>query len=57
MVVLIKDKVNGTERLEKNVVAITLNDGNIELIYDEEVITDNAKYPIDRYEVVKIKRG
>lgn len=57
MVVLVRDTATGMQILEKHVMAITLDSGNIELIYDEEVITGSMKYPMDRYEIMKIKGG
>ena len=54
MIVLIRNKKSGVEYIEKNVIAITLNDGHIELIYDGD--TNNELYPLDSYEVIKIRK-
>lgn len=54
MIVLIRNKKSGVEYIEKNVIAITLNDGHIEMIYDGD--KDNAKYLSDSYEVIKVRK-
>lgn len=56
MVVLIKNRQNGMEHLERHVIAITENAGYIELVYDDTYgIVSGCGYPLDTYEVVKIK--
>lgn len=55
MIVLIRNKKSGVEYIEKGVIAVTLDDGNIELIYDGDVL-DNAKYPSDSYEIIKFRK-
>lgn len=58
MIVLIRNKNNGLEHIENHVMAITVEEGNIVLVYDDSYgMVSGCKYPVDMYEVVKFKKG
>ena len=58
MIVLIRNKNNGIEHVEKHVIAITEEEGHIVLVYDDYYgMVTGCKYPLDTYEVVKFKKG
>lgn len=56
MTVEIKNKNTGMVQTEAHVMAITENDGNIEITYDDIYdIIKGVKYPLYMYEVAEIK--